>query len=214
MFDDEVKDVQAEGVQPSDAPATGKAKSEPSWEDRFNGMKGTAIKHQNRADKLAAELAALRQEHEEMSLSLARERDKYKTEAEKAAAEATQYGTELNKFRKRDEIGRLIRKDYQQLTDLYDDGLLVGVESLETDALTDYLKRFTEKLGKVKEIGQRDTAAGATPPPPAQQGATSGQTLGGASNAVSEALTRYGRNSKQYQDAMNSYLAAIQNGAK
>lgn len=213
MFEDDKPDVSPVRVHPEDeAPLTEPAKAEPSWEERFNGMKGTAMKHQKRADKLAAELADLRQQYEEQTLTLGGERDQLKIELEKFVTQATQIQSELAVLKKQSEIGRLIRREYPALTDLYDEGLLIGLESLEGAALTDYVTRYAQKLGQVRQAGLEEAVSGAKPPPPSQQQGQAGLTLGAAQADLQRALAQYGARSPEYNRAMDNYLTVIQKG--
>ena len=207
------KVLEAEGRPPEDeTPLTEPAKAEVSWEERFNGMKGTAVKHQKRADKLAAELADLRQQYEEQTLTLGSERDQLKSELEKTVTQSVQAQTELALLKKQSEIGRLIRRDYPALTDLYDEGLLIGLEALEGVALTDYVTRYAQKLGQVRQAGVEEAVSGAKPPPPSQQQGQAGLTLGAAQADLQRALAQHGSRSPEYSRAMENYLLVIQKG--
>jgi len=215
MFDDDLKDVPSGDAQTEDtSPSTEKKpKSEPSWEERFNGMKGTAVKYQKQVERLSAQLTSLQQQLEETNLSLTGERDKYKSEAEKLSSEATQIKDEFGKLKKQTEVSRMIRRDFgQELHDLFEEGLLLGVDSLEGDALKDYLTRYSQKLGAVKKAGLEEITSGAKPPAPSQQAGQAGVTLQSAQADLQRAMATHGSRSPEYQKAMENYLAVIQKG--
>lgn len=208
MFDP-IDDPQTDDsqIQP-EATLPTESRREPTWEERLNGAKGEAAKHRKKAERLESDLNRLRQE----TLNLVKERDKFKTDWEATSQQAIQAQTELTRLQRQSEIGKLIRTDYSSLTDLYDGGLLLGLESLEGDALTQYLTQYSDKISQRQELTVQQTISGAKPPPPSQQQGQAGTTLQMAQAEVQRTLAQHGSRSSEYTKAMETYLAVVKKG--
>lgn len=208
MFDP-IDDPQTDDSQSQpEAELPTESRREPTWEERLNGAKGEAAKHRKKAERLEAELNRLRQE----TLDLVKERDKFKTDWEATSQQATQAQTELTRLQRQSEIGKLIRTDFKGLTDLYEEGLLRGLEGLEADALTDYLKQYNDKITARHDATVQQSVSGAKPPPPSQQQGQSGLTLAAAQAEVQRTLAQHGSRSVEYGKAMENYLAVVRKG--
>lgn len=215
MFEDEIDDLQDDAEESAPPARQSKKETEPvvNWEAKYNGLKGTAVKHQRRAEKLAADLAQLQAKYEEDVLTLSTERDTFKTSAATLEKEATQKAQEAARLAKTLEIGRVIRKEYEPLADLFDRGLLRGIEEMEGDDLTNYLKEYAETLGQTADKRIKDAASGAkpTPPPPSDRKPPVTDT-NEAKLALAKALREHGIQSPEYQEAMQIYQKTLLGG--
>jgi hypothetical protein len=183
------------------------------WKSKYNGGLGHANRLKNQID----ELMAKHQGAEELSQTLAARETELSgkvadltKQVEDLRLQAEQSALKAEKLEKRQTLGRQIRGKYPDLAELYEEGFLTGVEGLDEGELDDYLSRYAEKLGVVKEKMVKDATSGSTPPPPSSDSRTTPVvTIGEAKVGLDNAVRVHGINSPEYQRAMEVYKNTI-----
>lgn len=186
-----------------------------TWIDKYNGAQGFGAAQKQRADELEKKLQATIADYEAKLVSLVAERDTHQTTAQQHAQRLSEIEANYKLALRQIEVGRTIRQKFPDLADLYDEGLMIGVESLEGDALNEYLQKFAGKLGARQQADLERALEGATPQQTAgNDRGTATTTLNDLRRDLQKAYTEHGPNSKQYQDAYNAYHEAVMKGIK
>lgn len=193
------------------------------WEARYKGQ----VKATNRAitqrDKAQADLETLTEKYETQLAELENRLKGQVTDlegrvrtltGEKAGFESqvqtltrekesrTQHDTVSAELRAKTESGE--RKYPLALLELFEDGLLPGVESMKTEDLPGFLARFAERLGVVAEKTAHQKLSGAAPlPPAARQPATATES------DLLDRLMKLAPGQADYQTTYEAYLDAV-----
>lgn len=176
------------------------------WQAKYNGLKGTVVKEQNRANTLAADKSRLEQELEEIRLNSETQVGQLTTELTTVKTQATQWETKAQQLEQKEALGTKIRTKYSALTDLWDSGLL-NLNGIAEDALDTHLEGLAAKLGTIVENKQQERFSGSTPPPPAQGNAPS-QTIVELQKEVNTLAKTKGFHSPEYKTAFGKLTAA------
>lgn len=181
------------------------------WKQKYTGVQGHANRLKRQLDELNAKNASLAEQLAERETTLTAQVEQLTTQLRDFQSQFEQASAKANKLERQQELGRHIRTQHPELAGLYDEGLLLGVESLEGEELDGYLTRYAEKLGAVKDTILNTTVSGSTPPPPSAPEKPA-MTLTEANAAVNKAIREHGVNSPQTQEAMDVYRQIIING--
>lgn len=211
---EQLTDVQGSASeQPQPSAPTKDTSADNYWKSKHDGLQGFVSKLKKDYDAVRLQYDDFKSKAAEEMTALAAERDRLQKEYEQIRAQHEATAKELAMFRKRFEISRVVSSEYPELMPLYNDGLLIGVESLEGDDLKSFLARYQERVkGLVNEKVVGD-ARGSTPPPPTSAAPTA-VTRESLLREVENARRQFGFSSKEYASAMQAYQQFLANSAK
>lgn len=193
------------------------------WEARYKGQ----VKATNRAitqrDKAQADLEALTEKYETQLAELESRLKSQVTDlegrvktltGEKATFESqvqaltsekesrTQRDAVSAELRAKTETGE--RKYPVALLELFEEGLLPGVETLKPEELPDFFTRFAARMGVVADKTASQKLSGAAPLPPAAR-----QTAAATESDLLDQLMSLSPNQANYQKTYDAYLDAV-----
>ena len=140
------------------------------WRNRYNGQQGAVTRISNEKKTAQEQTRTLSEQYEAEKATLTQRIQDFEAQTKTLTTEKTQFETQFVALNKQVELGKMIHKDYPELSLMWDQGLLLGAETLADEALTEYLtnqKAFVESLRKG---GVQDYHRGSAPPPPPNPG--------------------------------------------
>lgn len=177
---------------------------------QYNGLQGAFNKEKKRGDELVIKLDTTTTEYETQVNTLAAERDALAATQQALQEQLTAAQTKAAKLEKEKSIGTTVRRDFPALAELFDEGLLLGIDGLEGDALTTYLTQYQEKLGVIRDNMIRNKTAGATPSAPSGQKTTAAMTQEDAKKNLQSVISQgFGQNTPEYKEAFQAYRETL-----
>lgn len=195
-------------TRPEDTVEYWKAQAQ-SWQSKYNGLQGHATTTKRKLDELTLAQANGAQEYEAQLTALTTERDTYKADLEAHRQSVEALTAKSAKLERHMELGRTIRGQFPSLAELFDEGLLLGVDGLEGDDLANHLTSLSQKFEKVADDRVRGITAGATPPPPGQQQQQAGMTREEVFAKMTTLLNEKGPNDPEYKAAFAQYTQML-----
>jgi len=166
------------------------------WERKFHGSQGVAKQFR---DQVVTQQEQLTASNEQLAALASTPSD-----LKEARAEIVQL-REINERNVRHgELRGVVAKDFPDLLPLLDDGLMLGVDTLEGDALTDHLTRLRTQFGGGNQGELDETLSGATPASPA--GGSTGVTE--SVEDLFQKLMNLNPGSDEYVKTNRAYLMA------
>lgn len=199
--------------QPHSSAPTKDSSGDNYWKSKHDGLQGFVSKLKKDYDAVRLQYDDFKSKAAEETTALAAERDRLQKEYEQARAQHEAASKELATYRKRFEISRVVASDYPELMPLYNDGLLIGVESLEGDELKAFLARYQERVKGLVNDKVVGDVRGSTPQPPASAAPTA-VTRESLLREVESTRRQFGYSSKEYAAAMQAYQNFLANNAK
>lgn len=172
----------------------------------YDGLQGQFTKIKSERDEYAGQVKDLTSDYEGQIASL-------KAERAQLLEAATQFETKYRDVETKLKSSSAELSVLREYPDLAED-LKVGalrIDGLEGEALENYVKTYAGRVAASgrQEVGRR--IEGASPPAP-HQPTTNPVSFQDAATGVEVARKKYGTNSKEYDDAMSTYLRVIQSG--
>ena len=201
----EPEPVQAPSPEPAKvepAPAAEPPQDKTDWKAKYDGLQGYARQQRTAAETWQAKFNGLSNEHE----AAIADRDARIQDLEKQVQSLTSQTQELTgtkeKLEKHQAIGKKVRTEFPELSELFEEGLL-RTEGLDGDDLEQYLSSLAEKLRGQLGNAVRQTLRGAVPPRPA------GQRASQSVDELFDALYRLSPESPDYQKVLQEYEQAV-----
>lgn len=176
---------------------------------QYDGLSGFAKKEKNRADNLSTQNATLTEELESSKVQAVSQVTQLTQQLTESRALTEQLQTEVSTAERTQELSQLIRTDFPELAGLHDQGLLLGLEGLEKEALTEHLGKLKSTIVDSATERQKDRDSGSVPPSPGGAQSPPTMTLADAQTKLEEATTVFGFNSPEYLEAYNNYMVAV-----
>lgn len=207
----------APATSPAPAPA-----DNTDWKGKYNGLQGYVNQLKAALDKANGELVQTRTTYEGQVTELSQKAEKAMSDLAVFQTQATEYKTKYEQFQAR-ESTRSVVKQYASengvpmLLDLFDDGLLTGIEGLPEEDRVKKLNAAAEKIRKYGQDKVTSTLAGSVPPPPADGNpGNPTSTLAELNSRMEAAYKASGHNANDpaYRKAFDDYMDGIAKGLK
>lgn len=188
------------------------------WRSKYTGLHGYVHGSKDKPeaglkvkfDQLAAELKRTQEQFAGAEVewtskynSITQEATQHKTAAEQALAEAAS-------LKAKQAVGKEIRSKYPTLASLYDEGYLLGVESMDEAARAEYLNAYSQRLGLLHEANVKDGVKGSVPPPPSADRKEGVPDRRAALKHLESVSAKHGINSPEYAQAMEEYMNTVE----
>jgi len=180
---------------------------------QYAGLQGQFSRQKGETETAQTQLASVSGSYEnqlaELQNQLKTVQDELKTTSDAYALSRT----ELEAKQARDNARTLVKtfatdKKVEGLVELFDNGLMPGVESMDEAALTKFLETFSSHIDKFQKDAVKEVRDGTTPTPPAPSGSAA-KTLDSLKAELQEALRSGGFHSERYKQVYAEYEKAL-----
>lgn len=175
----------------------------------YNGLKGHAKKLKGELETTKSQLQEISTAKEGELSDLSQKFEQETTVKATLEKEKADLAQKLAKLEARDNTRAKVREfavsqNKPGLVDLYEEGLMPGVESMDEESRNQYLEKLAAKLGQFTEQKVSETLAGATPAPPTG-GQNAGLTKPQILTQMNERLRSGGVRDPEYQRLFELY---------